>query len=409
MHILYLHQYFIPPEGSGGSRSLEMARRLVKLGHKVTLITSNAHFPSPYHFRKLFTDLETDGIALKVIKVPYSNKLSYPRRIQAFIKFGFWAAIATLTLLKVDVVFATSTPLTIAIPGVIAKFWHRCPLVLEVRDLWPELPIAVRALKNPFLIQAAKSLETFAYRNSERVVALSPGMKDGVLRTGSPSNKVHVIPNSCDIDTFDVPETTGQSFIKEHIYLQGGPLITYAGALGIINGVEYLVRLARAMVDIDSSVRFLIVGDGIRKNQVLEEAHSLGVENKNVWFLPQIPKRIIPHLLSATTVAVSSFIDLPEMWNNSANKFFDALAAGRPVMINYEGWQAELILETGAGLVVPVDNPAKGAEMLYDFLSSPGRLAFARKAALELACTKFSRRLHAEQLENVLKAAVGRP
>jgi len=407
MKIIYLHQYFVPPEGSGGSRSLEMARRLIKQGHKVTMITSCAAFPSQYKFKKLITDLEIDGIVLKVIKVPYSNKFSYPKRILAFIGFSFLASIVSLMIKDVDVVFATSTPLTIAIPGVIAKLWQRCPMVFEVRDLWPELPIAVGALKNPLLVQAAKLLERFAYRNSERIVALSPGMKEGVVRTGFSADKIHVIPNSCDVQAFQVPETAGQSFLKEHHYLQGGPLITYAGTIGIINGVEYIVHLAKAMMKIDPSVHFLMVGDGIRKNQVIQEARILDLRGKNVWFLPQVPKINMPSLMAATTVAVSTVINLPELWHNSANKFFDSLAAGRPIMINYDGWQAELLEETGAGLVVPVNDPVKGAEILYDFLKSPDRLDLARKAALELATTRFNRQLHAKQLEKVFKLALG--
>jgi len=152
-------------------------------------------------------------------------------------EFGCGGSIASLMIREVDVVFATSTPLTVAVPGVIAKFWHRCPMVFKVRDLWPELHIAVGVLKNPLLVQAAKLLETFAYRNSERVVALSPGMKNGVVRTGFPVDKVHVIPNSCDVNTFQVPEEAAHSFLKVHSYLQGSPLITYAGAIGIINGI----------------------------------------------------------------------------------------------------------------------------------------------------------------------------
>ena len=404
MKILYLHQYFNTPAMPGGTRSYEMARRLVANGHEVHLITSRREGGVK---GRNWEVTDEEGIVVHWLAIPYSNAMSYGKRIQAFFKFAIRAALRAARL-GGDVVFATSTPLTIALPGAYAAWRRRIPMVFEVRDLWPELPIAVGALKNPFLIQAAKSLETFAYRNSEQIVALSPGMKDGILRKGFSADKIHVIPNSCDVNSFQVSEEAGQSFIKEHKYLQGGPLITYAGTLGIINGVDYLVRLAKAIIDRDPSVRFLIVGDGIRKNQVLEEARALGVENKNVWFLPQIPKKIIPRLMSATTVAVSSFIDLPEMWNNSANKFFDALAAGRPVMINYMGWQADLLQETGAGLVVPADNPDKGAAMLHDFLNSPDRLAFARKAALELANTSFNRQLHAKQLENVLKAAVDR-
>lgn len=405
MHILYLHQYFVPPGGSGGTRSYEMARRFVKAGHKVTMVTSSAFFPKHYTFKKLVNSIEIEGIDLKVIKVPYSNKLPFSKRMRAFLKFAVIASYVVTKIRHVDVVFATSTPLTITIPAIVAKFWHRRPMVFEVRDLWPELPIAVGALKNPLLIYLAKKLEKTAYKNAKRIVALSPGMKEGVVKTGYPEERVVVIPNSCDVQLFNVPESFGKKFLMEHPYLQGGPLVTYAGTLGKINGVSYLVEIAERMLKIDPNVRFLIVGDGQERELVRKKAVESGVLEKNLWMLPPFPKKEMPYILSATTVATSLFINLREMWNNSANKFFDALAAGRPVMINYGGWQAELLKQTGAGIVVPPDDPEQAAELLYKFLCDREKLEKAKKAALKLAMNEFDRDKLAEKLRRILEEA----
>src|SRR5690606_26050308 len=95
----------------------------------------------------------------------------------------------------------------------------------------------------------------------------------------------------------------------------------------------------------------------------------------------QIPKRDLVPLLQRATVATSFFINLEEMWANSANKFFDALAAGRPIMINYGGWQARLLEDHGAGIVVPPDNPSKAASMLHELLNDEERLFEASKAS----------------------------
>ena len=102
-----------------------------------------------------------------------------------------------------------------------------------------------------------------------------------------------------------------------------------------------------------------------------------------------LPKSEMPSLLSAATVSTSLVIDLPELWNNSANKFFDALAAGRSIMINYEGWQANLIRETGAGLVVPPTDAVQSARMLHNFLSNPDQIKKAGQAAFHPAKTRF--------------------
>src|SRR6056297_1681368 len=307
MHILYLHQYFVPPDGDGGTRSLEMGKRLVKAGHEVTLITSSAYFPGSYSFQNTVTEMEIEGIKLRVLKVPYSNNMSFIRRIMSFISFAVRSISETKKCRNIDIIFATSTPLTIAIPAILGKKKHKCPMVFEVRDLWPELPIAIGALKNPLMKWASRWLEKFAYKNSDSIVALSPGMKEGVAKTGYPVEKISVIPNSCDIDLFDVPESRGEAFLEKHSELKGEALITYAGTLGIINGVDYLVDIAAAMLDINKNVRFAIFGKGREKEKVLAKAEKMGVLNRNLFIYPPLPKKEMPDLLSATTVATSLF------------------------------------------------------------------------------------------------------
>ena len=406
MKIIYLHQYFNTPEMSGGTRSYEMARRLVAAGHEVHMITSSRGKNS--HHASGWVEEIIDGIHVHWLAVPYSNNMDFKTRILAFLKFAV-ASGAKAYRVGGDVIFATSTPLTIALPAVYAARRLKKPMVFEVRDLWPELPIAVGALKNPFLKKAAKWLERFAYKNAEHVVALSSGMKQGVVKSGYPSEKVHVIPNSCDIDFFQVPENKGRNFLNNHPELQGGPLVLYAGVLGFINGVGYLVDIASAMVQIDPAVRFLIVGDGKEQNQIREKAANAGVLGKNLWMMPPVPKSEMPNLLSASTMATSLVINLPQLWNNSANKFFDALAAGRPIMINHEGWQADLIREAGVGLVVPPDDPKIAADMLHDFLQDRKRLEKAGKATAMLADRMFNVDRLAMQLNAVIEeAAEGR-
>ena len=204
---------------------------------------------------------EEAGIHVHRLSVPYNNSMNYLQRIKAFFKFAYCAARKAASI-KADVVFATSTPLTIAIPAVYAAKRRKIPMVFEVRDLWPELPIAVGTLKGRLSIFAAKKLEKWAYLNATRIVALSPGMKEGIVRTGYPEDRVHVIPNSCDLDLFGVPSERGEEFRKSLPWLGDRPLVVYTGTLGRINGVEYLAKLAACMAKIDGDVRFLVVGDG---------------------------------------------------------------------------------------------------------------------------------------------------
>ena len=212
MKIIYLHQYFNIPQMSGGTRSYEMTRRFVAAGHEVHMITSSRERNND---ASKWVEEIIDGIHVHWLAVPYSNKMDFKARVSAFLKFAV-ASGAKAYRVGGDVIFATSSPLTIALPAVYAARRLRKPMVFEVRDLWPELPIAVGALKNLFLKKTAKWLERFAYKNADHMIALSPGMAKGVIKSGYPPDKVHIIPNSCDTDLFQVPQSEGQKFLNLH-------------------------------------------------------------------------------------------------------------------------------------------------------------------------------------------------
>lgn len=409
MKITYIHQYFVQPDTHGGTRSYEFARRLLAAGHEVTMITSTAMLPKRYQDdpRDVFTT-ELVGIPAVVIKVPYANEMGFADRMRAFLTFAVRSSIEAMRL-PADVIFATSTPLTIAIPGIAASLRRRAPLVFEVRDLWPELPIALGMFQNPLLRWPALALEWIAYAAAKRVVALSPGMAEGVIARGKRPEHVVVIPNSCDVEQFDVPAERGEVFRTTLPGLAPDqPLVVYTGTFGLLNGAGYLVEVASAMRTINPQVRFLMMGAGAERPKVAELARRRGVLDVNLWINDPVPKAEMPAVLSAATVATSLFIQLEAMWKNSANKFFDALSAGRPVAINYGGWQADLLRNTGAGLVMSADNPQTAAQQLADLIADPQRLQHARQAARRLAYEQFNRDLMAERLEATLIEAAGR-
>lgn len=401
MKIVYLHQYFKTPAEAGGCRSYEFARRLAERGHQVDMVTS---IRDPKVDEHGWQECSVDGIRVHAIPVPYANAMPYKQRIVAFLRFAYRAARRG-ALLSPDVVFATSTPLTIALPGVYAARRRRVPMVFEVRDLWPELPVAVGALNGRLPVAAARWLERFAYRNSERIVALSPGMKDGILRSGYPRERIHVIPNCADLDLFDVPLSVGEAFRAQLDWLHDRPLVVYAGTIGLINGVDYLVRLAAVVREMDPDVRFLVIGKGKREQYVRELAGELGILGKSLFLMAPIPRLEMPKVLSAADIATSVVIDLPELWMNSANKFFDALASGTPVAINHGGWQADLLDEAAAGIVLDVQDLQRSAQQLVQALHDLGWLERAGSAARRLAEERFSRDALAEELEDVLLEA----
>lgn len=406
MKIIYLHQYFNTPKMSGGTRSYEMARRMAAAGHEVHMVTSvrNAN-----HQDDVWFETVEAGINVHWFPVPYSNDMSFLQRIRAFISFARAARNKALEL-DADIIFATSTPLTIALPAVPAARKKKIPMVFEVRDLWPEMPIAIGALKNPILRFAAHQLEHWAYKNSTAVVALSPGMKKGVVTTGYPEAKVAVIPNSSDNHEFTFNLSDAEKFRSERNWLGDKPLLVYTGTFGKVNGVSYMVDLAKELLDRGSDVRILLVGAGAERDIVKQAAEAAGVYQVNLFIEDPLPKKDIPALLSAATMASALFIDLPEMRPNSANKFFDALASGTPILLNYGGWMHDLVNKHECGLAMWQQSIQSVAEQLDKQIHDQAWLDMAGSAARKLAEKYFDRDLLANQLISVLEAAVeGKP
>ena len=404
MRIVYIHQYYCNPSMTGGIRSYEQARRLVARGHTVHVITTDI---TPGKRSLGWRRTDDDGIQVHWFSVPYSNNMSFARRLRAFAEFMILAA-ARATALKADLVFATSTPLTVAVPGVVAARLRRVPFVFEVRDLWPEVPIEMGVLRNPVARRLAGALATFAYRNAEEVIALSPGMAAGVTarRPGTPTT---VIPNAAELAMFDVAPAAGQRFRDEHRWLGDRPLIVYTGALGAVNGVEYLVRAARRMAETDPEAQVLIVGHGREWDQTKRLAAGYGLLDRTVRMWEQVPKSDLPVILSAATMSSSFVRPVRALWDNSANKFFDALAASRPIAVNYGGWQADLLRETGAGLVLDPYDAEQAGVVLAAHLRDDLWLKQAREAAHRLAVERFSRDLLFARFEAVLnRSAAGR-
>ena len=405
MNILLLHQYFRTSDMPGGTRTYELARRWVAEGNRVEVITG---LNLASEATKQWSHSTVEGISVHWFHSPYSQMMTMTERLRAFFEFA-WVADRRAAGLDgdFDLVVASSTPLTIALPAVRAAKRLGVPLVFEVRDLWPEVPIALGALQNPLARTGAKRLERYAYDNAAHVVALSPGMADGVVATGFPRSKVSVIPNSCDFDIFEVSPEEGLKLRAAHDWLGDRPLGLYLGTVGPVNDVGWLLDLAHEVRRLDPETRFWINGEGSEHGAIRFRAGQEDLLNKTVFVGEDLPKPRVPPMLSAADVAFSVVADVPELNHNSANKVFDALASGTPVVINHEGWQADFIRETGCGMVLDRHDIEGSARRLVDFLRDKAELERAGDAAVKLAHERFSRDDHAAQYLEIMNELVG--
>jgi len=396
IRVLYFHQYFNTPEMGGSTRSYETSTRLAKMGFDVTIITT-------LRDKKISENLvveKINGVTIYWLNIPYSNKMNFVRRVLAFLQFAF-KSLRVGSKINADVIFASSTPLTVAIPALYCNWKNRIPLIFEVRDLWPNIPIAMGVIKNPLIKWLAESLEMITYKNSSKIVALSPDMKSYIVNLGISEDKIIVVPNAADFDLFQNIELFGPSFRNKKGIKDDTIVVLYAGTFGNVNGCEYIVKLAALLND--CNVCFVMLGEGKEKEMLLEIAENAGVLNKNIFFYPQISKSQIPEVFRSADLVISTIINVQALEANSANKVFDGLAAGRGVIINHGGWIADFLKQSKAGIQLSWDI-STAANELRGLIVNKQRILEMGINAKNLAKEKFNRDTLTNEIAEVIKS-----
>jgi glycosyltransferase involved in cell wall biosynthesis len=363
LHILYVVQYFNRPDEPGGSRPYQFATSWARKGHRVTVLAGNMN-------HKTLSKAGTDGDAalegVRVVRVPTYNTIrgSYRRRFLNFLSFAFMASVRGLFTRRVDVVYASSTPLTTGLAGFVLAKLKAVPFYFEVRDLWPESAVVAGALKPGTLVKTAEFFERLFYRHSRKVIALTQGIRDGVIAKGKSPDDVLFVPNGMDdwmletrpAEPGDMPFDRRQHFI-----------CTYVGAHGRWNKLETILEAAERVRG--TNVRFLFIGDGDYKTELQETARRLGLDN--VCFHDPVPKSRILDYLAHSHVALICTWDHPFQRMVLANKVFDYLAASCPIVAAARGETEDVIKQADCGWTVEPERPDDLARLLVRISSLP--------------------------------------
>lgn len=397
MHILYIHQHFATPAGSTGTRSYEFARRWVKAGHKVTLITGYYDIGGLQVNKTLNRKQTIEGINVVIVGTKYSNKQSYLRRIISFMSFCLLSIYAGIRANGVDVIYASSTPLTVGIPAMAIKWARRVPFVFEVRDQWPEIPIELGVIKNRFLIKILLWLEKTIYKSCSWIVALSPGQAEGIKEVLADEKPIAVIPNSCDIDVFR-PEIDG-SAVRQRRGWGDKLVLLHTGAMGKVNSLNFVIEAAERLKD-HSDIIFVLIGDGNQKSSLESEVKKLGLAN--VEILSSVPKRELSEFYAAADAGLVIIGNYPIIEHNSANKFFDSLSAGKAVLINYSGWQRKILEENEAGFGCDLCNLDQFVEKVLYLNSHRQQIKQMGQNARRVAVEQFDRDRLAKQVLEII-------
>jgi len=377
VRILYIHQYFSTNSGSTGTRSYEIVKELAGRGHEVTVlcggsVSSETDLSSRFRFGARSGIV--NGFRIVEFSGAYSNRQKPTNRALEFLSFAVRSLFYVIFGPRFDIAFATSTPLSVAIPAIGAGLLRRSRMIFEVRDLWPDLLVEMGALKNQAVIRLLRILEESAYKVADDVIVLAPGIAERPSRVRGGHRNVAVIPNGCDLALFDSsrPKNTSLKFSPRT------PLLAaYTGTHGDANGLDFLIETARQLHNMgDPNVRIVLIGDGSQKTRLKSQA--LDENLSNLDFRESMPRKELASILPSMDVGLQILANYPGFMNGtSPNKVFDYMASGLPIAINYRGWISDKIEEQRCGW--RVESPFDLAELLArlanspELLSSPGQ------------------------------------
>ncbi|WKV13621.1 glycosyltransferase family 4 protein [Marivirga harenae] len=377
MKILYIHQYFKTPDEGGANRSYFMAQALKAKGHNVEILTAHNEIKT--------ISKKVDGLMVRYLAVRYENQFGFLKRIRAFLYFIHFCKRFILENHDYDKIIATSTPLTVGFIARWAKKKFHIPYIFEVRDLWPEAPIQMGVIKNPLLKLWLEKQELNFYQNAERVIALSPGMRNHIERR-APEVKVELIPNVADCDFFQRVEEKDEDLVLQ-FGVKNKFVVSYFGAVGPVNDLMSLIKCAELSAHLP--IRFLIMGEGSSLLDVKD--YVARNQLKNVFFIPYGTKEDVRDVMNVTDACYVSFLHKPVLRTNSPNKFFDAIASGKLIITNIQGWIRGLVEKRHIGFFADSDFPAEFGEKIKPFIDSPELLSKYQQASRDTAEQFFSR------------------
>ncbi|NPV77209.1 MAG: glycosyltransferase family 4 protein [Anaerolineae bacterium] len=395
MHILIIHQAFAGLDEPGGTRHIEIARRMVESGHRVTIIASPVSYltgKTGAHKGKLFqSEIPQPGLEILRSYTYAAIHRSFFHRMLGFVSFMLSSWITGLQVKSVDLVWGTSPPLfQVATAWLLARM-KRVPLLFEVRDLWPAFAVAIGVLRNKTLIAASEWLERFLYRQADCVVVNSPGFIQHVTQRGA--KRVELVPNGVDPTMFD-PKGNGSAFRQQH-NLTGKFIALYAGAHGISNDLEVVIRAASQLKE-NPNIRFVLVGDGKEKHNLQSLAQQAKLNN--LLFLPAVPKNRMAEVLAASDACIAILKPLDLYRTTYPNKVFDYMAAGRPVVLAIDGVIREVIESAKSGIFVSPGDSNALARAVEELANHPRQTQEMGMAGQRYVQQNFNRQQQADKL-----------
>jgi glycosyltransferase involved in cell wall biosynthesis len=376
VNVLIIHQHFNSPEGGGALRSYFLAKALVDKGVKVHVLSGSN---SQAYFNK-----DIEGIDVHFLPVAYANQFGFWRRIFSFLKFVIVCIRVAPKFRHVQLCYAISVPLTVGFIARWMKWRYGVQYIFEVGDLWPDAAIELGVINNGFLKNFLWRMERNIYLEAKSVVALSPPIAEAVQK--KVCVVVHVIPNMSDCQYFSCEKK--DPVLVEKFLVNDKAVISYFGAMGFANGLDHILACALECQKVNLPIQFILAGDGAERENLIGKSHAMHINN--VSFHNFQNRDGIRELMNVTDIVFVSYRPSPILETGSPNKFFDGLAAGKPIIINFGGWLRKEIEEAGCGFFVHPNNLESMVPLLQSFLFSD-QLSLLGQKSRQLAEQKYAR------------------
>lgn len=406
MHILFLTHYFPPEVNAPASRTYENAKRWVKAGHQVTIITCVPNHPNgvlyPGYANKLYQWEELDGIRILRVKTYLSANRGFIKRTLNYISFMVSATLQCYIVQKIDIVVSTSPQFFCGLAGYFVSSLKKKKWVLEIRDLWPESIIAVGAARNRWLINFLERIETFLYLKADHIISLTEAFKRHIAHRGVALSKISVNTNGADLQHFN--PLPGNNHFRSQYKLNGHFVASYIGTHGMAHALETVLYAAEILKD-KSDITFLLVGDGAEREAILTKKEKRSL--KNVLMLPQQEKGKVPEMIAASDVCMVLLRKKPVFKTVIPSKIFEALAMERPIILGVEGESAEILRQGNCGICIEPENAkqlARAVLTLYENDNYRNTLGKNGRALIE---RQYSRDMLAANYLDLLKNVAG--
>lgn len=347
------------------------AGELTRRKHDVAVITAKPSHPAGVVFDGyedgFFVDSEHEGVPVTHCWIVPDWKKTVLSRLLFYASFVITSILAASRLERdYDVVLASSPPLSVGVSGWIVARLVSADFVFDVRDLWPDLAVAMGMLPEGPVARMAGWLERFIYRRADAVTAVTEAFCRTIRERVPADTPVERVSNGTEPDRFRVEAPSGR--LREDLGLPDGFLVTYAGNVGLCQGLAHVLDAADRLAETRPRVRILFLGDGPVKAELAEEARERGLPN--VHFRDRVPLDRAVRVMAASDALLVPLADHDIYRSFIPSKLFDAMAVGRPVLLSVDGEAREILDEARAGVFYP---PEDGEALARAVMELEGR------------------------------------